>query len=264
MQDYEVYAIARRLTEQTPQMRQAKVEDEQQMRGLLDEIEPHIVIHTQCMCNLDVCEEHADKAERVNVAGTRTLLNCLAETDASLVYVSSEHVFSGEKGDYTEEDATDPISVYGRTRVDAEELVRRADAKHLVIRPGLLMGASPRGSVGARDWLRSRIDRGKPATFFDDEYRSPLRVEDFVSGLSLLLSRGCRGVFHLGGEVKFSRYELAQRLLAQWDVPGDIRVKQTADDRTVPRIKDCSLNSEKARQTGWMVPDFFCAQESLG
>ncbi len=231
------------------------VEDYAEFSSIIEETQPDIIIHAQAMCNLDLCEEKPDKTALVNIEATRQLIRALDPAKHRLIYMSTEHVFSGKKGDYLEEDEYDPISVYGRTKVAAEQLVKEYPG-HLIIRPGLVVGGSMQGNIGAKDWLRSRLIKNQPATYFVDEIRSPIRSHDFSLGMKFLIDQEAQGVYHLGGKDSYSRYELAQLMAKQLDLTGNICSKTIASDKLVPRIANCTLNSQKAVNLGWLIPNY--------
>ncbi|MFT5206379.1 MAG: dTDP-4-dehydrorhamnose reductase [Candidatus Omnitrophota bacterium] len=231
------------------------VEDYEGFSSVIEDTQPDIVIHAQAMCNLDLCEDKPDKTELVNVEATRQLIRALNPDNHRLIYMSTEHVFSGNKGNYAEDDEYDPISVYGRTKVEAEQLVKDYPG-FLIIRPGLVVGGSMQGNIGARDWLKSRLTKNQPATYFTDEIRSPIHSSDFSKGMKFLIDQEAQGIYHLGGKDSYSRYELAQLMAKQLDMTGNICSKTIKSDKIVPRIANCTLNSQKAANLGWPTPNF--------
>ena len=129
-----------------------------------------------------------------------------------LIYVSSDHVFGGD-GVYDEASSPCPISVYGRTRLDAEELVlTRSDS--LVIRIGLPIGPSPNGRTGHWDWLRYRVEHNLPVTIVHDEYRSVVWVNDLALRVMQLAESTETGIRHVTATRAASRVELANYLLS--------------------------------------------------
>jgi dTDP-4-dehydrorhamnose reductase len=236
------------------------LEDYKRVSEILEKHEPEIIVHTQAMCNLDLCELKPDKTHLINVEATEKLLDALDPKKHRLVYMSSDHVFSGNKGNYTEDDALDPVSVYGRTRKAAEELIQKRFPDALIIRPGLVIGRSLQGNIGPFDFLRSRVVKNQTASYFVDEFRSPIEAQDLIAGMMHLIGCHAKGIYHLAGDERISRYDLAKRLIGRFvetvdhkgqAIEPDIKPKYRKDDREAPRIADCSLNSSKARQLGW-------------
>ena len=109
-----------------------------------------------------------------------------------------------------ETDPPDPVTVYGKTMVEAEQLIleRRPDA--CIGRISLPMGVSFNGHAGAIDWIQNRFKQGKPATLYYDEIRTPTYVECLNEVVEALLENDCRGLLHLGGPRRLSLNEIAQ------------------------------------------------------
>jgi dTDP-4-dehydrorhamnose reductase len=186
------------------------LDDEPSVRELFAREKPKLIVNCAGVCDVGTCEQSPDFAHVVNVEGTRVLL-AHAPADARIVHCSSDHVFSGDGGPYDESTPTDPISVYGRTRVAAEKLVL-ARPNTLVIRAGLWIGPSSTGRIGHLDWLRDRTRRGLPMTIVADEHRSAVWAEDAARRVWELATSDVTGVRHIVASRIVSRPELARFL----------------------------------------------------
>jgi len=170
---------------------------------------PQILIYCHAVCDVSKCEADPNWANEMNVAHLRRVLEVLPPK-TRFIYVSSDHVF-GEDGRYTERSSPCPISVYGRTRVEAETLVLKRAAS-LIIRPGLSIGASPNGRTGHLDWLRYRAARNLPITIIKDESRSAVWVADLSKRVMQLSESAETGIRHVQASRLVSRVALANFL----------------------------------------------------
>jgi dTDP-4-dehydrorhamnose reductase len=187
------------------------VEDALVLQEVLRQRPLPLVIYCHAVCDVAKCEADATWARAINVGSVESLLGLLP-ADTRLVYVSSDHVFGGD-GVYTEDCVPSPISVYGRTRVEAEERVRSRRGS-LVIRAGLPIGPSVNGRTGHLDWLRYRHRRGLPMTIVRDEFRSAVWAKDLAQRvMALAYSRVC-GVRHVPAQRAVGRPELARYLMS--------------------------------------------------
>ena len=171
------------------------------VHALFQKLDPDLLIHAWAMCDLDICESLPEVAWRINVEGTRTVLAAARELPRlrKFVYLSTDHVFDGNRGGYDESDEPCPKHVYGRTKAEAERLVMNSGLKALLVRPGLVIGASAQGNKGPRDFLCARIRAGKPTHYFTDEWRSPIRAEAMAARV-LTLCLGGKTVFFMWRE----------------------------------------------------------------
>lgn len=170
------------------------------------------VLNSEGSCALRACELDPVLAWRINVLSVATLLEVMqAAGNPRLVHLSIDLVFSGTRGGgHLETDDTDPVTVYGKTMVQTEQLVTAESPGACVLRISLPMGVSFNGHAGAIDWIQSRFKQGKPATLYYDEVRTPTYTDCLNPMLDDLLGRPIEGLFHAGGPRELSLYEIAQ------------------------------------------------------
>ena len=187
------------------------LEDVGSFKKLLADNQIKTVLNCGGSCALKACELDPDMADRVNVFCVQQLLNALEGTDIRLVHTSIDLVYSGTAGgDHVETDVPDPVTVYGATMVRAENLVRSHRPDAAILRISLPMGISFNGHAGAIDWIQSRFKKGKPATLYFDEVRTPTYCQCLNETIEDVLVSDLSGVYHCGGPRKLSLYEIAQ------------------------------------------------------
>lgn len=169
------------------------------------------VLNCEGSCKLKSCELAPDMAWRVNLAAVRNLLQVIDDSDTHLVHLSIDLVFSGiGGGGYLESDPTDPVTVYGKTMVAAEQLIEQHRPSAAIMRISLPMGISFNGHAGAIDWIQSRFRQGLPATLYYDEIRTPTYTDCLNLVLEETLRRRLAGLYHAGGTRRLSLYQIAQ------------------------------------------------------
>jgi dTDP-4-dehydrorhamnose reductase len=150
-------------------------------------------------------------AHLINVASAAAVVENVQRHCSRLVHLSSDLVYSGcGAGGYVESDATDPVTVYGKTMVQAEDLIRAQVPKTAILRISLPMGPSFNGHAGAIDWIQSRFRAGRPATLYFDEVRSSTYCDDLNLVCEHFLSSDAAGLFHCGGPRSLALFEIAQ------------------------------------------------------
>ena len=171
-------------------------------------------------------------------------------------------MFDGAGSLYAEDAPPSPVSLYGEHKVLAEQAVlSRHPAGGLVCRLPLMYGRSAPGAACFLDGFLACARRGETLRLFEDEFRSPANAVDVVRGLVLLLERGARGIMHLGGPERLSRFDFGQRLqaaLEALDLGGSLRpclriepACQADVPMAAPRPRDVSLASSRARALGF-------------
>jgi dTDP-4-dehydrorhamnose reductase len=214
------------------------LDDERAVASLFAELQPALIIHCAAVCNVEACERSPEFAHAVNVEGTRLLL-AYAPATARIVYVSSDHVFGGDAGPYDERSPTAPISIYGHTRVAAEQLVL-ARPGSLVIRTSLWIGPSANGRVGHLDWLRDRHRRNLPMTVYSDEIRSAVWADAGGRRVWELARSPLTGVRHITATRAVARPALAAYVDRHHAIGARFDVAPRAT-RPVPHIGNVEL-----------------------
>lgn len=218
-----------------------KTEVEDKLRN----IRPDIVIHTVALSDPDYCEEHKAEAEEVNVLGTENVAKACQLIKAKLIHISTASIFDGTAAPYREDALPTPISVYGETKVAAEEIVRKL-AESAILRFDFLYGYngpdSPNGLVG-KILNRKKIE-ANPV-----QIRRPLLVDDVADTIQRIIEASGVGIFHLSGPDMITKHLLCKRLEETLGVTGDVYpIEATA--QKARRASDTSLLTGRLTELG--------------
>lgn len=187
------------------------LEDERGLEQLFSEWQFGTVFDCDGSCALKSCELDPQMARRANVSGVENVLRNVHRYGSRLVRLSIDLVFSGTRGGgHHIVDATDPVTVYGKTMVEAEEIVLSEASEACILRISLPMGISFNGHAGAIDWIQARFQKGKPATLYYDEVRTPTYCDCMNLMLHSVANHPLAGLHHAGGQRCLSLYEIAQ------------------------------------------------------
>ena len=204
---------------------------------------PAALIHCAATSRSPVCEQHPALARRNNVEATARLLDLASSIP--FIFFSTDLVFDGRKGGYTEEDSPNPLSVYAETKVAAEEIVRQ-HPRHTIVRISLTGGRSPSGDRGFNEEMEKAWAEGKTLNLFTDEFRCPLPAPVVARAVCELLQREATGIYHLNGAEKMSRYEIGQVLAERHPELNPAIIPGTRMDyQGPPRPADTSLKTDK-------------------
>jgi dTDP-4-dehydrorhamnose reductase len=212
--------------------------------------DPDVVVLLAAVSDIDKCESRPELAEEINVRGTARVVEACAKTGAQLVFTSSAAVFDGTRHGYCESDVVTPVSVYGRTKARAEDLIRQALPSALIIRLALVVGfAQDHGTNSMLNKLADKLGAGLPVSFPTFEFRNPIDASTLVRFmLELLKLPGVNGIFHLGASEPISRFELGLKLAENLGFSRDLIKPQTVPlPGRAPRGLDHFLLTEKIR-----------------
>lgn len=197
--------------------------------------------------NIDACKADEAHARAVNVAGIQTLIEQLFAANVVPVFLSSDHVFDGSKGDYRELDDRRPVNVYGQTKKAVEDYLMACGREYLVARLSKVYGTEPRDKTLFTAWI-SQLKNRETIRCAHDQTVSPTYVLDIPRVLEIAFARGLRGVYNLSGGEAFSRYALATIVQSTLALPGTIE-SCSIDDFGLrdARPHNTSLNGDQVR-----------------
>ncbi len=187
------------------------IEDRRGLRALFDKHRFRSVLNCLGNCALKSCELDPAMAQQLNVDSAAAIIESSRQHGSRLVHLSSDLVFSGKGGgNYVETDPVDPVTVYGKSMVEAERLISAAGLAAVILRISLPMGPSFNRHAGAIDWIASRFRTDRPATLYFDEVRSCTYVDDLNRVFERFLAGTESGLYHLGGPRAVTLYQIGQ------------------------------------------------------
>ncbi len=248
---HEVLALGRgpcRLPAGPYRWAEADLGDGRSVEAALREFRPEAVLHAGAATDVDGCERDPDLAWRVNVGGTEQVARACAVLGARLVAVSTDYVFDGEAGPYSEEDVPNPRGVYARTKRCGEEAALLLVADCAVARVAVVYSGRPGAKATFATQVVEKLSRGEPVKAFSDQYVSTtLAASGAAMCLELLLETAYRGVLHTSDATVMSRVELAQAIARRFGLSGEIVPVRTAEVKLpAPRPLRGGLRVERA------------------
>ena len=269
---FESYNTTHSRTTSLPRLTKLDIIDREATMGLVRQVRPRAIINTAAVTNVDYCETHAEEARRINVDGVKNLADAAEENKVRLVQVSTDYVFDGTFGHYQEEDTPKPLNVYGRTKLEAEEMVSRLPS-YAIARPSVIYGWNPSETLGNPSdavkpmnfgmFLLDRLKRNETVKAVRDQYSSPTFADNLAEALLRLTKYSSNGIFHTAGRSCMSRYEFAVKLaeLFGYQVRQVQPVYSSEFKQLAARPKNSCLKVEKAERT--LKMRFFSAEEGL-
>ncbi len=205
---------------------------------------PAVVLHLAALATIGDCHRDPERACRINTDATIQLARLAQADGVRLVFTSTDLVFDGIDAPYTEDASPNPLSVYGRSKADAEQAI--LDAGGTVVRLSLLFGPGRDGRTSFFDTMTDALRTRRPLTLFDDEYRTPLDLASAAAILWTLAEHPFRGLLHAGGPERLSRLEMGARLTAQLGIGRPVlNVVSRTSISGEPRPADVSLDSTR-------------------
>ena len=214
-------------------------------------IKPDVVVHAATLTDVDKCETNKELAWKVNVEGTKNIAEAAKSAGSFLIYISTDYVFSGEKGRYKETDKPDPINYYGLTKLKAEEIVQ-TQAEYFIARPSVIYGSTPAaGKVNFALWLIETLRKGERVKIVTDQWNTPTLNTNLAEMTLEVIERRLTGIYHMCGATRVSRYEFAGQIADAFGLDKGLIDSVLSSQFTWPakRPMDSSLDTSKAQTT---------------
>jgi dTDP-4-dehydrorhamnose reductase len=222
-----------------------------QLTRLFLDVQPHAVIHTAALADIDFCQAHPELARTINVEFTRTLSKLCADSGARLVFCSTDTIFDGEHAPYKEDAIPGPVNLYGETKVQAEQIVTRLGAQGVIARLSLVVGL-PLLGAGNSFLVRmlEAFEAGRTIGAPENEVRTPVDVITVGRAVVELAGGKHQGIFHLAGLSRVNRVELNKTIAERFGFPAHLVVAQPAAAKPgrAARPRDVSLANSRAAE----------------
>lgn len=231
-----------------------------QIEEIVVKHKPDVIIHTAAMTNVDTCESDHKNCYALNVEAVKILINTCELHDIQLIHLSTDFVFDGENGPYAEDDKPNPLSYYGQTKLDAEELLKNSSCRWAILRTIIVYGiVNDMSRSNIVLWAKSALEKGSPINVVDDQWRMPTLAEDLAICCILAAKKNAQGVFNASGKDMLSIIELVRKVAEYWGLDQSLIKPISADslNQTAKRPKRTGFVLEKSeRELGYHPRSF--------
>lgn len=171
---------------------------------------PDVIINAAAYTNVDLSETEREIAWKINVKGVEHLAESARVIDAHIIHISSDYIFDGKNGPYSENDKPNPLGYYGRTKLASENVLKISGALYTILRTNVLYGVALKSKADFVEWLVDTVRSGKPVRIVDDQVSNPTFIDDLVQAISKVIEFRKYGVYNIGGREFLSRYEFTE------------------------------------------------------
>lgn len=205
----------------------------------------HIIVTASINVITDETKKNWEKSHFINAVKTKELIRFCFENNIIPIYFSTDNIFDGIKGNYKEDDATNPINCYGRIKDEVEKYLRSSGKLFVIVRLGRVFGIEKGDGTILTSTLET-VMANKKQHWIKDQYFTPLYIEDLFQFINMIITQKQEGIFHLASLPKTTRYEIATAIKSYFNLHGKI-MPCTVDslDFLDKRPKLVDLNTDK-------------------
>lgn len=225
------------------------------IRTIIRDFNPSVIIHCASLVNIDQCEVDKDLTKKINVLSTKNIVEDITDRDVKLVYISTDSVYDGVKGDFSEDDNVNPLNYYGFSKYEGEvEVLKRKNS--LVLRTNIF-GWNIQNKLSLGEWILEELKAGRKINCFKDAYFSTIYTLELARVIDIAIQTGLRGVYNCGGSNSYSKYEFALKIADCFGLDKTLITPISIDNFgfKAKRGKNLSLNSDKLqRELSYSLP----------
>lgn len=224
---------------------------------------PKVLIHLAALTDTEKAENDHDLAELINITGTQNLVTASEKTKTKVVFFSTDYIFDGKGGNYSEIDPPNPLNYYGQTKLEAEKIVQKMKAPWLIIRTAYPYRAVYADKSDCVRWMLPKLSRGESVNLVRDQRITPTFVDDLVQVLLTLLKREATGIYHVAGSHCLSFWEMGEAICEVWDFDKDLiksisleEFRKISGKEVVSPQKSCLDTRKLKREFGLELSNF--------
>ena len=227
------------------------ITDKDEVNRILTLYKPNVVFNTAAMTNVDLCQDEKLKCDRLNTFSVSYLADAALKIDAHLIHISTDFIFDGKKGYYAEEDAPNPLSYYGISKLKSEQLLYNHKCKWSILRTIVLFGVAD--NLSKKNivlWAKDQLEKSNKINIIDDEFRAPTLAEDLAEACIKAAIKKAYGIFHISGKDLMSIYDIVISIanFYKFDVNLINRISSKTLNQKAKRPAKTAFVLDKARR----------------
>jgi dTDP-4-dehydrorhamnose reductase len=194
---------------------------------------PDFIINTAAFTNVDLSESERETAWKVNVKGVEYIAEAARILDAHLVHFSTDYIFDGKSGPYSEKSKPNPLGYYGRTKLASENALKISGAIYTIFRINVLYGVANSRPDFVR-WVVKMLRDNKQIRIVTDQINNPTFIDDVLNVLNIILEYRKQGIYHIGGRDFISRYDFTRLIADHFELDKELIIPIQTEDLNQP------------------------------
>ena len=183
-----------------------------EIKKVIHEYYPDFIIHTAAFTNVDLSEKLREDAWKTNVKGVEYIAEAARAVDAHIIHISTDYIFDGKDGPYSENAKPNPVGYYGRTKFASENALRISGTFFTILRTNVLYGIAPNSRPDFVRWVINSLSKKEKIRIVKDQINNPAFIDDLVQGINKIIEVKKTGTYNIGGKEFLSRYDFTLRI----------------------------------------------------
>ena len=195
---------------------------------------PDFVVHTAAFTNVDQSEKMREEAWKINVKGVEYIAEAARAIDAHIIHISTDYIFNGKDGPYSENAKPNPVGYYGRTKLASENALRISGTFFTILRTNVLYGIAHNSRPDFVRWVVSSLKKKENIRIVKDQINNPTFIDDLVQGINKIIEFKKTGIYNIGGKEFLSRYDFTLRIADFFNLDKKLITPITTEELNQP------------------------------
>jgi len=219
------------------------------VKNVVTSFKPNYIINTAAMTDVDGCETQKELCWKINVEAIENLIYAVRNTGTKIIQVSSDYVFDGKDGPYSETSIPKPLGHYGKSKLASENLLIAAGVEHAIVRTMVLYGFGTEIRPNFVTWLIKKLKKNEPVKIVTDQYGNPTLADDLAHAILQIIDRNKWNLYHIAGSELIDRYKFALKVANVFKLDKDLIAPITTSElsQSAPRPLKSGFIIDKAR-----------------
>ncbi|MEO8664265.1 MAG: dTDP-4-dehydrorhamnose reductase [Ignavibacteria bacterium] len=192
--------------------RQLDITKKDDVKRMVEFYLPDVIINCAAYTNVDKCETEREMTWKVNVDGVKNIIIAARRNDSKIIHFSTDYIFDGKNGPYTEDSVPSPISFYGREKLASENALITSDVRSAIVRTLVLYGIGNNVKPNFVLWMIDKLKNSQPVNIVTDQVSNVTMVDDLAFGTLKIIENNCTGIYNIAGSDILSRFDLAMKM----------------------------------------------------
>ncbi len=250
---YEIIAVGRGpktyKSDQKIEYHKADITDSARVNELIRMVSPGVIVNAAAYTDVDGCEANKEKCWKVNVEGVENITRVARLINSKLIHISTDYVFDGKNGPYSEDERPQPSTYYGKAKLASENVLIGSKVRHTIIRTNVVYGTAYPAKASFVRWVTDELSAGNRINVVNDQYNNPTFANDLAACILRVIQLDADGLYNYSGADYLNRFEFAQKIAEKFGYSPKLIFPITTEDlgQLAKRPKKGGLKTEKAR-----------------
>jgi len=188
------------------------IKNRDEIKKVIHDYYPDFIIHTAAFTNVDLSEKLREDAWKINVKGVEYIAEAARAIDAHIIHISTDYIFDGKDGPYSENAKPNPVGYYGRTKLASENALKISGTFFTILRTNVLYGIAPNSRPDFVRWVVNSLRKKENIRIVKDQINNPSFIDDLVQGINKIIEFRKTGTYNIGGQEFLSRYDFTLKI----------------------------------------------------